>query len=185
MRLPAGNRRDAQSCLTRWFGLPRWRCVAYTNRMGRLAALLVIALSACATTSNDGKPQGPTREQLAAQLTQIDRQMSQLSARSGMGAAFAAMFDADAVTFRNNAPLHGRDAAVAETMRCGQSCQLIWEPVHAEADSALGYTWGTYTWTKMAGGETEQRATGNYVTIWRRNDQGEWKAVLDIGTGGD
>ena len=153
--------------------------------MRRLAPLLIAALSACATTSTDTKPKGPTPKELAAQISQLDRQMSQLSARSGMGTAFAAMFDADAVTFHNNAPLHGRDAAVAETMRCGQNCQLIWEPVHAEADSALGYTWGTYTWTKKTGGETEQRTTGNYVTIWRKNDKGEWKAVLDIGTRGE
>ncbi len=153
--------------------------------MRRLAALLIVTLAACATTSSPPKPKGPSRGELAAQITQLDRQMSQLSARSGMGTAFAAMFDADAVTFRNNAPLHGRDAAVAETMRCGQNCQLIWEPVQAEADGALGYTWGTYTWTKKTGGETEQRATGNYVTIWRKNDLGEWKAVLDIGTHGD
>ena len=153
--------------------------------MRRLTLPFIAALTACATTSTSEKPKGPTREEIAAQLTQLDRQMSQLSARSGMGTAFATMFDADAVTFRNNAPLHGRDAAVAETMRCGQSCQLIWEPVHAEADSSLGYTWGTYTWTKVTGGETEQRSTGNYVTIWRKNDKGEWKAVLDIGTRDD
>ena len=175
----------AWGCVHRTFDLPRPRPPAYTNAMRRLAPLLAVALSACASTASDDKPKGPTPADLAAQLTQIDHQMSQLSARSGMGAAFAAMFDTDAVTFHKDGPLHGRDAAVAETMRCGKSCQLIWEPVYAEADGALGYTWGTYTWTKMTGGETEKKATGNYVTVWRKNDKGEWKAVLDIGTGAD
>lgn len=153
--------------------------------MRRVAIILALGLAACATSNGPHTPTGPTREELAAQVTQADRQMSQLSARSGMGAAFAAMFDADAVTFHGNAPLHGRDAAVAETMRCGQACQLIWEPVHAEADGTIGYTWGTYTWTKTSGSTTEAKTTGNYVTIWRLNDAGQWKAVLDIGTRGE
>lgn len=153
--------------------------------MRRTASIFVLALAACATTGGDEAPKGPTKLEQADTLTARDRQMSQLSARSGMAAAFAEMFDADAVTFHGNGPLVGRDAAVAETMRCGQSCKLIWEPVAAEADGNLGYTWGTYTWTKTVGSTTETRSTGNYVTIWRKHENGEWKAVLDMGTRGE
>lgn len=97
-----------------------------------------------------------------------------------MGVAYAAMFDAEAVKIEAGAaPLRGRDAAVAATMRCGTACSLTWEPQAAAANGALGYTWGTYVFTQTSGDGSEQRSTGIYVTVWRRDERGDWKAVLD------
>jgi ketosteroid isomerase-like protein len=60
---------------------------------------------------------------------------------------------------------------------------LEWEPVFAEVSSSgdLGYTHGTYR-RSFTGedGETVVQ-TGRYVTIWRHDESGAWKAVLDIG----
>jgi len=49
--------------------------------------------------------------------------------------------------------------------------------VVASESGDLGYTAGTHEWM-----DREGRATmpGRYVTLWRRNDQGEWKCFLEI-----
>lgn len=152
--------------------------------MRALACLFatVVIITAC-SSSNAPPPKAAVSPSLSDELAQLDRSMSQMSARNGIGAAFAAMFDADAVSLHSGStPLKGRDAIVAATMRCGEACSLTWEPVHAEADGSLGYTWGTYLWTRTNGNEPPQRQTGSYVTVWRRNAAGAWRAVLDTGT---
>ncbi len=44
----------------------------------------------------------------------------------------------------------------------------------------LGYTIGRWERVAVAEGE-EIVATGSYVTIWRLQENGTWKAELDIG----
>jgi ketosteroid isomerase-like protein len=45
----------------------------------------------------------------------------------------------------------------------------------ASESGDLGYIVGTYEWI-------DRRATmpGRYVTLWRKNEQGEWKVFLEI-----
>lgn len=47
----------------------------------------------------------------------------------------------------------------------------------ASESGDLGYIVGTHEWI-----DREGRATmpGRYVTLWRKNEQGEWKAFLEI-----
>ena len=154
--------------------------------MRRVCLLLTTLLLACANHQTPAASAGAKGVSPSEQLARLDKSMSEVSARNDIGAAFAAMFDTDAVSFHSGSPpLQGRDAIVAATMRCGEACSLTWAPVHAEADGALGYTWGTYLWTRTNGAEPPQRQTGSYVTIWKKNAAGDWKAVLDTGTTDD
>ena len=151
----------------------------------RVLACSLLAAFVAGCSSHETPPPDAAAKALAQsdELAQLDKSMSQLSARNGIGAAFAAMFDVDAVSLHSGStPLNGRDAIVAATMRCGDACSLTWEPVHAEADGSLGYTWGTYLWTRTNGNEPPQRQTGSYVTVWKKTATGDWKAVLDTGT---
>lgn len=59
---------------------------------------------------------------------------------------------------------------------------LSWEPVWADinADGDLGYTTGPWQfWPK--GKDGEPVAFGEYVTIWKKQKDGNFKAILDIG----
>ena len=55
---------------------------------------------------------------------------------------------------------------------------LTWKPAEAAASGDLGYTMGYYE-AKAADGTTRY---GKYVTIWRRQPDGSWKWVVDLGT---
>lgn len=59
------------------------------------------------------------------------------------------------------------------------SFSLTWEPRFAEAseDADLGYTVGR--WERRHAGEVT--GTGWYLTVWRRQEDGTWKAEMDLG----
>jgi ketosteroid isomerase-like protein len=59
---------------------------------------------------------------------------------------------------------------------------LSWEPVYADVSRSgeLGYT--TCPWEFRPNGPDDQPvAFGQYFTIWQKQDDGNWKAVLDRG----
>lgn len=63
--------------------------------------------------------------------------------------------------------------------------RLEWEPEWADASASggLGYTTGPWSAGRRAA-NTEPASRGSYVTLWRRSDRNEWRAILDFGTGG-
>ena len=63
------------------------------------------------------------------------------------------------------------------------SVSLRWEPVRSDiADSGdLGWTTGAYVSEITAPGGTVTRSEGRYVSIWRLQDDGSWKVVMDLG----
>ncbi|MDI6780166.1 MAG: DUF4440 domain-containing protein [Bacteroidota bacterium] len=45
----------------------------------------------------------------------------------------------------------------------------------------LGYTWGTYK-TKFEGAQGKPlERTGKYLTVWKKQNDGGWKVIADIG----
>jgi uncharacterized protein (TIGR02246 family) len=59
---------------------------------------------------------------------------------------------------------------------------LTWHPVTvaAAADGDLGYSIGRWDRTRRTAAGLAERH-GSYVTIWRKQGDGTWKVVLDIG----
>jgi ketosteroid isomerase-like protein len=114
-----------------------------------------------------------------------DRAFSALSVAGGAHAAFLAYVTDDVRLFEGvHPPLIGK-AAVAAYYAAEEKAdpayrkrRLEWTPVEAEVspDGVLGWTRGTWVFTSPAG-----RLTGYYVTEWRRQSDGTYKACLDIG----
>ncbi|HZI66548.1 MAG TPA: DUF4440 domain-containing protein [Thermoanaerobaculia bacterium] len=63
---------------------------------------------------------------------------------------------------------------------------LKWQPdeVHVSASGDLGYSIGTYDRMSRDPSGKPASARGTYVSIWRKQADGKWRAVLDIGTPG-
>ncbi len=61
---------------------------------------------------------------------------------------------------------------------------LTWQPtfVDVAASGDLGYTIGTYEQKGKDAQGKPTAANGHYVTIWKKQADGNWKAALDIGT---
>jgi ketosteroid isomerase-like protein len=98
---------------------------------------------------------------------------------------FVSMVDDDAVFFGRDIS-RGREAVSKAWLPffTDGSLFLKWNPTQVEVSSSgdLGYSIGEYERIgKNASGKPES-ATGSYVSIWRRQPNGKWKIVLDIGT---
>jgi uncharacterized protein (TIGR02246 family) len=61
---------------------------------------------------------------------------------------------------------------------------LTWEPSRVEmaASGDLGYTYGRYESKRKRPDGSVTTRKGCYVTIWRKEKDGAWRVVLDIGS---
>jgi len=60
---------------------------------------------------------------------------------------------------------------------------LRWTPVKAEMASSgdLGYTYGNYVFTGKNKDGKLVSSYGKYASIWRKQKDGQWKVVVDMG----
>lgn len=128
-----------------------------------LAALIV---TACGETA----PQPGSVHDLVGR----ERAFAALSVDSGVRPAFLAFLADSAVLFRPG-PVPGRAFTAGRPNPPGT---LDWHPVRAMVAGSrdLGWTSGPYSYT--LNGDT---AWGHFVSVWRRQDQGPWEVLLDLG----
>lgn len=120
-------------------------------------------------------------------LKAADREFSKLSEKKGMVEAFLSYADNNAVILRDNTmPIVGIDAVKAFISEGNNDFTLVWEPLFADISNSLdlGYTYGTYILTFKDSENKEQQAKGTYLTIWKKDKEGNWKWVLDNGNQG-
>jgi len=60
---------------------------------------------------------------------------------------------------------------------------LRWEPLRADIAGSgdLGWTTGSYVSEGIGADGQAKRAQGRYVSIWRKQPDGSWKVVMDLG----
>ncbi len=104
---------------------------------------------------------------------------SDASARNTRDAFLAALAD-DGVVFAPG-PSNGKRVWEA---RAANHARLEWAPAVAEiaAGGDLGYTSGPWCYT--AEGATKPSAFGQYFTVWQKQADGHWKALIDHGVSG-
>jgi ketosteroid isomerase-like protein len=61
--------------------------------------------------------------------------------------------------------------------------KLTWKPVKADVAESrdLGYTFGTWELTGKSRSGEDVQLTGKYATVWKKQKDGTWKVVLDLG----
>lgn len=100
------------------------------------------------------------------------------------GAAFADWFAEDGVALGNGAaPLVGRVAIAKSANWSPKVYQLIWTPTDAVLGPSadVGYTWGHFEGHSKDAAGNPVVTSGRYITIWRKQADGNWKVVLDAG----
>ncbi len=128
----------------------------------------------------------PDPAALQAELLQVETDFCALAQREGVPIAFAhyaadnaAFFDLDPEQYR------GQEAVRLRFADAPAGAVLTWKPVEAEvaASGELGYTWGNYEYRGPPDAEGQRRVgTGHYVTIWKKQADGNWRFVLDTGS---
>jgi ketosteroid isomerase-like protein len=94
----------------------------------------------------------------------------------------------DAVEIPNGRAFLNGKAEIAKTMGFLDSSDnhLTWTPVHADVSASgdLGYTYGTFEFRSKDKDGKAVSDTGKYVTIWKKQQDGNWKVALDMGNSG-
>lgn len=112
-----------------------------------------------------------------------ERAFEAMSEKDGAAKAFRAFMDPDdGLEFVGKGdPVRGAEAIFkAQGGITPPTTTLHWTPLEVFASTGdMGLTWGRWRLTKV--GDDKAIVTGKYVTVWRQNARGEWKAIIDIG----
>jgi ketosteroid isomerase-like protein len=79
---------------------------------------------------------------------------------------------------------HGKLAigAAFEKLYARPGFSLTWHPTFAKVVGDVGMTSGPYEMHLADAKGADHRSTGNYVTVWQRQSDGQWRFVWDGGT---
>jgi len=113
----------------------------------------------------------------------VDSEFSDYSKEHGMRKALLEYIDNDGVMMKDNAlPIKGARAIDFISSMNDSTVQLTWEPEGGDISTSgeLGYTYGIYELK----GSNDVVERGTYVTIWKKQEDGKWKFVLDSGNQG-
>src|SRR5690348_13281823 len=159
-----------------------WRIVAYAD-VGGPAPGPTVQIPAAEFPPTLTLPRG-RRADAVRQVRAADSAFALAADLQGTGIAFAAFVAPQGVVFSGSEIVIGTDAVRAlydEQQRAGGT--LNWRPVYADAVGSgdLGWTVGEYVFTgRGANGSVVQRF-GKYLTIWKKQPDGEWRFVVDGG----
>jgi ketosteroid isomerase-like protein len=141
-----------------------------------LSLLMICAFIAPALTQN--------RENLTdfRAMVQTERAFSRMSEEKGTREAFAEFIADDGILFRPTAVFGKKWMQEHPLPTSATRSLLTWQPIFADVSHAgdLGYTTGPWQFKKDIQ-DTKPAAFGNFMTVWKRQANGPWKFVLDLG----
>ena len=145
--------------------------------------ILVVALLVVTIFLPISRPVSASPNATADTLKQLEGDLMKAAAEKG-SAGYMSYYADDAVEVPNGVPAIEGKANIAKTMGFldDKNNRLTWTPVGADisASADLGYTYGTYEFhSKDKDGKTT--VNGKYTSIWKKQKDGSWKVVLDMG----
>ncbi|WP_242921377.1 YybH family protein [Pontibacter liquoris] len=139
----------------------------------KTATFLLLALCLCAFQATDA-----TRDKALESLANAERNFAAASGKKGLHQAFVEYLAEDGIVFAP-APTNGKKlhAAAPESKAI-----LTWYPAFADISASLdwGYTTGPYTF-KANPGDEEPAGAGFYLSVWKKQPDGQWKVAIDMG----
>lgn len=148
-----------------------------TRGLRAAAGLLLAAAAATGVRAQEVAMHGPPA--VAASLLATERAFAARSLSAGAATAFAEYMDpTDSRAFDAGDPVRGA-AAIGKLHDDG--ARLAWSPreVFASTGGDMGTVWGVWDYTPPKA--ASPAITGRYVTVWRKDAAGAWKAIIDIG----
>lgn len=112
-------------------------------------------------------------------LVEIEREFAKMSVDKGIKASFTEYLAEDSIIFPRGVPINGKQFYIKAKEYNGL---LTWYPVFAQVSGGgdLGYSTGPYEYRDNPKSEIADNY-GTFLTIWKRQADGSWRAVLDRG----
>ncbi|MCX6215941.1 DUF4440 domain-containing protein [Spirosoma sp.] len=151
--------------------------------------LLCIALVVSCRTRVDSprsmNPAAAVRQKAIDEIREADQNFSMLSEKQGLAKAFATYAADDAIKLNDGAaPTVGFDSIRSQMSRIPPNGSVLtWQVLKADAAQSgeLGYTFGQWMLTSKDNSGKRKTQFGVYVTVWKRQRNGQWRFVLDGG----
>lgn len=148
----------------------------------KLSAVLAGMMMVVATTLTGAEPGATTGEQA---LMRTDLEFARSTSTRGL-AGWLAFFDSNASIFPGGHPIVTGLEAIRHYYKetSFDPTGLSWTPVgaHLAASGDLGYTYGSWELRRVPDKDTAPAAHGQYLTVWKRQPDGTWKVIADIGS---
>lgn len=147
--------------------------------MKRICVALAVLLALSLNVFPQDKGESPALSSLVA----AERAFARTSVEKGVRESFLAFFADDGINFQPH-PTKTREAFLSSPAPATRPpIVLEWEPVWADVAEAgdLGYTTGPWTLTDFSPDKRPTRR-GYYFSVWKKQADGNWKVVLDLGT---
>jgi ketosteroid isomerase-like protein len=152
-----------------------------------LLTLITAVLAAILVLPNTTRFASASTKATADTLRQLEGEFMKAAAEHG-SQGYLSYYADDAVEVPNGAPLIQGKVNIAKTMGFldDKNNHLTWTPVGADmsASGDLGYTYGTYEFSSKDKDGKTVVDHGKYTSIWKKQGQGSWKVVLDMGNAG-
>ncbi len=119
----------------------------------------------------------------AKKLIALETEFMKATAERG-SAGYISYYADDAVELPNGASILEGKETIRKTLGfLDEGNSLTWTPVKADmsASGDLGYTFGTYEFRGKGKDGKPQISHGKYTSIWKKQSDGSWKVVLDMG----
>ena len=157
------------------------RTIAAATLMS-LAAAMLLSLQ-----SSGAAQQQPDRATMSARAREIRAlEASMMAAAVEKGAdGYMSFYAEDAVELPNGSPMLLGKETIGKTMSFldDENNRLTWTPVHVDVSESgdLAYTFGNYEFRSVGKDGKPSIEHGKYTTIWKKQKDGHWKVVLDMG----
>ena len=152
-----------------------------------IAGLTAFGLTACEQESAVTQDAAPATEVVEAEdfdIKAIDRAAGNLAREKGLIAAYATFFAEDGMQLDDGKETvdEGLAAIMKDYENIPSGTSVSWVPMGSGmAESGdLAYTWGRWSNVVIDENGVMVDTYGKYVTIWKKQDDGEWKIALDI-----
>jgi ketosteroid isomerase-like protein len=161
--------------------------VAALLLMSALLLTSIVRTSATAQSPQTRLPPLPVKEKsfprTLAPVVETEHAFAQYSIEHGMKEAFLHFAAPDGVLVRR-VPVNAIE--VWQQTNPAPTGLLTWWPVYADVSGAGDLGWTTGPW-EFRDKPTDEKpsGTGHFFTVWRRQPNGTWKFVLDLGISHD
>jgi ketosteroid isomerase-like protein len=144
--------------------------------------VFIAILVVCSCNNEKKVPSISVNEKIL--LLQTDEDFSAMSVAKGMKAAFIEYIDSNGILLKpGHLPIAGANAIDYLIQQNDTGFTLNWQPQNAFVSKSadLGYTYGVYALHPKS---LDTVLYGTYVSIWKKQQDGKWKFVLDSGNEG-
>jgi uncharacterized protein (TIGR02246 family) len=149
-----------------------------------LLLLSVIALLSLANSVGGQPPSSKPASAEAAKIRSLERAMMVAGEEKG-AAGYMSFYADDAVELPVGADVLQGKGAISKTMGFldDKNNRLTWAPAHVDvaASADLAYSYGAYEFRSIGKDSKPSVEHGKYTTVWKKQKDGRWKVVLDMG----